>query len=123
LFGVATLDKADHRRPKGDGIAQFLCNAQKFIDSSFKQPGNNARVARGGNGNAPMSDKNIIPSHLPSFLLPCPHCGNRMVVKAVTPVPLDGDAARSTLDDITYGCIQCDTTLTRTVRSVTLLSA
>jgi len=70
-----------------------------------------------------VSDKNIIPSHLPSFLLPCPRCGNRMVVRAVTPLPADGDAACSTLDDITYGCVQCDITLTRTVRSVTLVSA
>ena len=46
-----------------------------------------------------------------------------MVVRAVTPLPADGDAACSTLDDITYGCVQCDITLTRTVRSVTLISA
>jgi hypothetical protein len=42
-----------------------------------------------------------------------------MVVRAVTPVPLDGAAKeeRSNLDDITYGCVQCGTTMTRTVRS------
>jgi predicted RNA-binding Zn-ribbon protein involved in translation (DUF1610 family) len=72
----------------------------------------------GGKWNAPVSVKNIIPSHLPSFLLPCPHCGNRMVVRTVTPVPLDGGTAGSDdLDDITYGCVQCGTTMTRTVRS------
>jgi hypothetical protein len=71
----------------------------------------------GGNGNAPVSVKNIVPSHLPSFLLPCPHCGNRMVVRAVTPLPFEGGAECSDLDDITYGCVQCGTTLTRTVRS------
>jgi predicted RNA-binding Zn-ribbon protein involved in translation (DUF1610 family) len=70
-----------------------------------------------GNGNAPVSVKNIVPSHLPSFLLPCPQCGNRMVVRAVTPVPLENDTASSDLDDITYGCVQCGTTMTRTVRS------
>jgi hypothetical protein len=41
-----------------------------------------------------------------------------MVVKAVTPVPVEeGADARSGLNDITYGCAQCDTTLTRTVRA------
>jgi predicted RNA-binding Zn-ribbon protein involved in translation (DUF1610 family) len=64
-----------------------------------------------------VSVKNIVPSHLPSFLLPCPQCGNRMVVRAVTPLPFEGNAEGSNLDDITYGCVQCGTTLTRTVRS------
>ena len=40
-----------------------------------------------------------------------------MVVKAVTPVPVDGSDACGDLDDITYGCVQCDMTLTRTVRA------
>jgi hypothetical protein len=40
-----------------------------------------------------------------------------MVVKAVTPVPVDGSDECGDLDDITYGCIQCGTTLTRTVRA------
>ena len=83
----------------------------------------------GGKWNAQVSvknivptHKNIIPSHLPSFLLPCPQCGNRMVVRSVTPVPVDlvpadDIAATSPLDDITYGCVQCGTTLTRTVLS------
>jgi hypothetical protein len=71
----------------------------------------------GGNGKDPVSVKNIVPSHLPSFLLPCPQCGNRMVVRAVTPVPLADSAKTSSLDDITYGCVQCSTTMTRTVRS------
>jgi DNA-directed RNA polymerase subunit RPC12/RpoP len=70
-----------------------------------------------GDGNAPVPVKNVVPSHLPSFLLPCPHCGNRMVVRAVTPVPLEGEAKCSNLEDITYGCVQCGTTLTRTLRS------
>ncbi len=61
--------------------------------------------------------KNIVPSSLPSFLLPCAHCGNRMVIRAVTPVSLEGGSESSNLDDITYVCVQCDTTLTRTVRS------
>ena len=65
----------------------------------------------------PVSVKNIVPSHLPSFLLPCPRCSNRMIVRSVTPVPVEGSAECSNLDDITYGCAQCGTTLTRTVRS------
>jgi hypothetical protein len=40
-----------------------------------------------------------------------------MVIRSVTPVPVDGSAEASNLDDITYGCVQCGTTLTRTVRS------
>jgi DNA-directed RNA polymerase subunit RPC12/RpoP len=75
------------------------------------------RDGLGETGYASVSSRPIIPSHLPSFLLPCPHCGNRMVVKAVTPVPVDGSEDRSDLDDITYGCVQCGTTLTRTVRA------
>jgi hypothetical protein len=72
----------------------------------------------GGTGNNSVSSRSIIPSHLPSFLLPCPQCGSRMVVKAVTPVPVDdGSNARSGLDDITYGCVQCSVTLIRTVRA------
>lgn len=74
------------------------------------------RDGAGETGNASVSSRTINPSHLPSFLLPCPHCSNRMAVKAVTPVPADG-GDDSNLDDITYGCVQCGTTLTRTVRA------
>ena len=72
----------------------------------------------GETGYASVSSRPINPSHLPSFLLPCPHCGKRMIVKAVTPVTADGGGDEcSNLDDITYGCVQCGTTLTRTVRA------
>jgi hypothetical protein len=40
-----------------------------------------------------------------------------MVIMAVAPTPFEGGAGRSHLDDITYGCVQCGTTLTRTVRA------
>jgi hypothetical protein len=40
-----------------------------------------------------------------------------MVVRAVTPVPVESGTDSSNLDDITYGCVQCGTTMTRTVRS------
>jgi predicted RNA-binding Zn-ribbon protein involved in translation (DUF1610 family) len=70
-----------------------------------------------GKNNALVSGKAIVPSHLPSSLLPCPQCGNRMAVRSVTPLPSDGGVACANLDDITYGCVQCGATMTRTVRS------
>ena len=32
-----------------------------------------------------MDFKDVAPSLLPSFLLPCPHCGHRMAITAVAP--------------------------------------
>ena len=32
-----------------------------------------------------MHYKNVAPSHLPSLLLPCSHCGHRMEITAVAP--------------------------------------
>ena len=63
-----------------------------------------------------MAFNSVIPSHLPSFLLPCPHCGHRMAITAVAPVRPSDSAESSNLEDITHGCVQCGTTLTRTVR-------
>jgi hypothetical protein len=40
-----------------------------------------------------------------------------MVVQAVTRMPVDGSGQECSLDDITYGCVECGTTLTRTVRA------
>jgi hypothetical protein len=40
-----------------------------------------------------------------------------MVIRAVTPVSFEGGSERSNLDDIIYGCVRCDATLTRTVRT------
>jgi hypothetical protein len=62
--------------------------------------------------------KDVTPSRLPSFLLPCPHCGHRMVIMAVTPARFAGVDSND-LEDITHGCVQCGTTLTRTVRPLT----
>jgi hypothetical protein len=39
-----------------------------------------------------------------------------MAITAVTPAQFNGSAEFSTLEDITHGCVQCGTTLTRTVR-------
>jgi len=39
-----------------------------------------------------------------------------MAITAVTPARSSGSAESSNLEDITHGCVQCGTTLTRTVR-------
>jgi|HubBroStandDraft_6_1064221.scaffolds.fasta_scaffold340541_2 predicted RNA-binding Zn-ribbon protein involved in translation (DUF1610 family) len=64
----------------------------------------------------------IAASRLPSFLLPCPHCGHRMVITAVTavaPAQLDSGAGLDNLEDVTHTCVQCGTFLTRTIRLLT----
>jgi DNA-directed RNA polymerase subunit RPC12/RpoP len=70
-----------------------------------------------GTGECSVPFKDVTPSRLPSFLLPCPHCGHRMAIMAVTPARFAG-AESNDLEDITHGCVQCGTTLTRTVRSL-----
>jgi len=39
-----------------------------------------------------------------------------MAVMAVTPARFAGSVGSNDLEDITHGCVQCGTTLTRTVR-------
>jgi hypothetical protein len=63
-----------------------------------------------------MYRNGIAPSRLPTFLLPCPHCGHRMAITGVAPARLDSGSASNDLEDVTHGCVQCGTTLTRTVR-------
>jgi predicted RNA-binding Zn-ribbon protein involved in translation (DUF1610 family) len=67
-----------------------------------------------------MDRKDVAPSRLPTFLLPCPHCGQRMAITAVTPARFDAGVdsqdLEQALEDVTHGCPQCGTTLTRTVR-------
>ena len=63
-----------------------------------------------------MDRKNVNPSYLPSFLLPCPHCGHRMIIVTVKPARLEGGSAANDLEDVTHGCEQCGATLTRMVR-------
>jgi hypothetical protein len=41
-----------------------------------------------------------------------------MTITAITPARSNGGAELSNLEDITHGCVQCGTTLTRTVRSL-----
>jgi len=63
-----------------------------------------------------MQRKEISPSRLPSFLLPCPHCGHRMAIVSVAPARLGNGSAANDLDDVTHRCVQCGTSLSRMVR-------
>jgi len=58
----------------------------------------------------------VAPSRLPSFLLPCPLFGHRMAITAVSPARLENGAQSNDLEDVTHTCVQCGTTLTRTIR-------
>ena len=58
-----------------------------------------------------MHRAEIASSRLPSFLLPCPHCRNRMEITAVAPL---WDANGIDLEDITHSCVQCGSTLIST---------
>ena len=42
-----------------------------------------------------------------------------MTITAIAPARSNGDEEVSDLEDITHGCVQCGTTLTRTVRPLT----
>src|SRR5262249_46305631 len=85
-------------------MRQFLmCVAQIFLDSHSDQSGNSHR-GTGVSRVLPVSFKSVIRSNLPSFLLPCPHCGHRMAITAVTPARSGGSAESTNLEDITHGC-------------------
>jgi hypothetical protein len=65
-----------------------------------------------------MRHPSVAPSRLPTFLLPCPFCGHRMAITAVRPAmyAIGAEGEQDTeLEDVTHGCIQCGTTLTRTI--------
>jgi predicted RNA-binding Zn-ribbon protein involved in translation (DUF1610 family) len=63
-----------------------------------------------------MRYNGVAPSHLPSFLLPCPHCGHRMAITSVAPARHDDGAESNDLEDVTHACVQCGTTLISTRR-------
>jgi len=63
-----------------------------------------------------MRYRDAAPSGLPSFLLPCSHCGHRMVITGVAPARLASGVASNDLEDVTHSCVRCGTTLTRTIR-------
>jgi hypothetical protein len=91
-----------------------MCAAQIFLDSFLNRAGNEKRVEESF-----MSYHNVAPSRLPTFLLPCPFCGHRMAVTSVTPTMFAAEVAaegeNTELEDVTHGCIQCGTTLIRTI--------
>jgi hypothetical protein len=62
-----------------------------------------------------MHFKDVGPSRLPSLLLPCPLCGHRMAITAVSPARLADGAQPNDLEDVTHPSVQCGTTLTRTI--------
>jgi predicted RNA-binding Zn-ribbon protein involved in translation (DUF1610 family) len=64
-----------------------------------------------------MYRKDVLPSGLPSLMLPCTQCGHRMVLVSVEPARLGNGAASNDLEDVTHSCVQCGTTLIRTMRS------
>ena len=45
--------------------------------------------------------------------MPCPYCGNRMVVTAVEPT--SANDSHGELEDVTHACQSCGTELVRTV--------
>jgi hypothetical protein len=53
-----------------------------------------------------------------SLLLPCPHCGHRMLIATVEPAQLAEGVPARDLQDVTHSCVQCGTRLTRTIRSL-----
>jgi hypothetical protein len=64
-----------------------------------------------------MYQRDVPPSGLPSFMLPCTQCGHRMMFASVEPARLGNGATSNDLEDITHSCVQCGTTLIRTMRS------
>jgi hypothetical protein len=69
-----------------------------------------------------MQRKNVAPSRLPSFLLPCPHCRRRMEITAVTPALYPNGAASNDPEDIIHTCVQCGAILIRTRRPFTSIA-
>jgi hypothetical protein len=63
-----------------------------------------------------MNYLEVTPSQLPSFLLPCPHCGSRMAITAVAPALYANGEESNDLEDITHTCVQCGATLISTRR-------
>jgi hypothetical protein len=96
-----------------------MCVAQILLDSFQFQTGNKILL-----GVCVMRHPSVTPSRLPTFLLPCPFCGHRMAITAVKPamyaIEVEGQDGQNggqdaELEDVTHGCVQCGTTLTRTI--------
>ena len=66
-----------------------------------------------------MGRTDVWSSGLPSLILPCPLCGHhRMAITSVTPARLANGGESNDLEDITHTCVQCGTTVIRTIRSI-----
>jgi hypothetical protein len=77
-------------RPSAPGSGQSLLN----------RAGNAARAEVPATGSAMGFGDGA--SRLPSFLLPCTHCGHRIVITAVTRLPLLDAVGSDDLDDVTH---------------------
>ena len=64
-----------------------------------------------------MYVKDVAPSGLPSFFLPCPHCGHRMEITSIAPARYPNGVESNDLEDVTHTYVHCGTTLTRTSTS------
>jgi DNA-directed RNA polymerase subunit RPC12/RpoP len=66
-----------------------------------------------------MQCNDIAPSCLPSLMVPCPYCGHRMEITAVTHAEYPNGTASNGREDITHTCVQCGATLTSTRQPTT----
>jgi hypothetical protein len=73
---------------------------------------------RGWDLEVAMRYQEVSPSRLPSLLIPCPHCVHRMVIATIEPALLAHGTASNDLEDVTHRCMQCGTTIIRTIRSL-----
>ena len=65
-----------------------------------------------------MQYSDVAPSSLPTFLLPCTHCGRQLVITAITRTRIADGTESNDLKDVTHACVRCGTMLTRTVGPV-----
>jgi hypothetical protein len=93
-----------------------LCSAQISFDYFTNWSRNGCRGLGSWSLELAMDCSDVAPSGLPSLLLPCPHCGHRMVITAVGPALFANGATANDLQDVTHSCEQCGTKLSRTIR-------
>jgi hypothetical protein len=88
------------------------CNAQIVVDYLINRTRNGFW---GWDPEVAMRYQEVSPSRLPSLLVPCPLCVHRMVITAVEPALLADGNASNDLEDVTHRCVQCGTTIIRTI--------
>jgi hypothetical protein len=84
-----------------------ICATHKYT-LTISQIGHGMPVGAGGL-EAAMHCYDVAPSRLPSLLVPCPHCGHRMVITAVEPAFFANGATANDLQNVTHSCEQCGT--------------